>query len=1462
MTDETRHPGDPAPAPPRRRRSRVRRVVGGLVILAVALSAAGLVLLQTSWFKYELRDLIASGAGRFLNGRLVIGRVSGNLLSGITLHDVSLILDGQPAIVIPEVAVRYRLAGLVSAGRIVDEVDVDRPVIHLRDTAAGWNLAHLMKPRPPAKPGGGPRYGIQHILIRGGQLIITPPPGPGGRLVWPRRLTDLAADVAIDAVPGRVTFEIRRLSMRAAQPALDPITLSGRIALEPEQVSFGRIDARLAGSRFRIDGAVPRHGGGQPVDLHLSADPADLPALAHLVPALQGVPLSPAVTLSATGPLDRLAIDLDFQSRAGRIRARLVADARSPVRTATGDVRLDRVDLAPLLKRPAVRSDITATVHVAARLPAAGDPSATYTMQAPAVTVVGYRAAAMTAKGRVDRHGVRLNADGRAYGGRVTAIGTLTWPLRQGHRRVTFDLQGRAAGVDLSRLPSHVGVRKLDSSLNFDYSLTGEWPRLGATFALQTSTALGATIAGGDTGRFSLAGPALAYAAAGRVAHLDLQRIGRAFDLTALSADRYSTDLTGRFDLHVTGTRLREMTLEATGQLDRSRAFDGTAGDATLAAHLAGARLVVTAAGAFDRLDLAQVLNDPQRTGRLGGRLDGTVTFADVTAPLTVDNVSWNGRVDFVRSTIQGLTIDRASVDGRYRRRVAVVRRLTVEDPLLDGQASGRLDLGSAGASRLSFQVRRVDLGRAGALVGRPLSGQASASGDVTGNGRLLRLTGTLDGAPVADGRGGVKHLEARVDASLADLDVQKLRATAEVTAQDLTAADAIVARTATARLGYANRTIDFVTSLTSPAAGLDATGTWHLEDGRSTVRLSRLALQSGGLAWRLAPGSRPVLVFGGGPVSVSDVRLQGHGHELTAAGTLGEPGQGLDVHLREFDLRELDALLPRAPHLTGLADAQMTLTGTLEAPHVTGKLAVAQGGYGSIRDVTLAATGQYEAGRVVGLALRLEQPGGAWLTVDGGLPASLLAGSLAGSPGPAGALDLAVRTSPISLALLQGFTTAVSDVSGTFQAELQITGTPAQPAAHGYIDVHQGAMTVAAAGVRYTGLETRIALLGDRVHVDRLTILDPHRHTLQISGDVAVQAGRIHGVRADVRADRFEVLDSALAHAVVSSDVRLTGDLLHPRLDGTVSLDRAKLDADRLLDLMSRGTTEAQPVIPVGPARMGPPAPEPSAFVGLAMDLTIHVPDDLAVSGADLTRSSAPIGVGSLSLVLGGTVRLLKDPGGAVRLAGVMNTVSGAYGFQGRRFDIQRGGQIQFQGLQPIDPTLDISARRDISGVQTQVNVQGTLRRPRLVLTSTPPLDEADILALIVFNQPLNQLGEQQQSSLVSRAGAIAAGALTSSLAQSIGRALDLDVLEVQPAPSTGATAALTIGQQIGSRLFLKVQQSIGRESATQFTIDYLLTGFMRLQSSIAQGSLVSNPTLVSQTQRGGIDLIFFFSY
>src|SRR5688572_10518582 len=215
-------------------------------------------------------------------------------------------------------------------------------------------------------------------------------------------------------------------------------------------------------------------------------------------------------------------------------------------------------------------------------------------------------------------------------------------------------------------------------------------------------------------------------------------------------------------------------------------------------------------------------------------------------------------------------------------------------------------------------------------------------------------------------------------------------------------------------------------------------------------------------------------------------------------------------------------------------------------------------------------------------------------------------------------------------------------------------------------------------------------------------------------------------------------------------------------------------------------------------------------------VDLRVLVPNNLVVRGSDIRPSGpASVSVGDINVTVGGDVRMRKAPGATTAITGVVNTVRGTYDFQGRRFEVERDGVIRFLGTEDINPLIDISATRDISGVVARVHIRGTLREPTLTLTSDPPLDEADILSLVIFNRPINQIGNEERGFLTDVAANYAAGIFTEQLSQSLGRALDLDFFEIQTTTAAGeVTPPITVGQQFGDRTFMRFSQQFGSEA------------------------------------------------
>src|SRR5215831_6156878 len=145
-----------------------------------------------------------------------------------------------------------------------------------------------------------------------------------------------------------------------------------------------------------------------------------------------------------------------------------------------------------------------------------------------------------------------------------------------------------------------------------------------------------------------------------------------------------------------------------------------------------------------------------------------------------------------------------------------------------------------------------------------------------------------------------------------------------------------------------------------------------------------------------------------------------------------------------------------------------------------------------------------------------------------------------------------------------------------------------------------------------------------------------------------------------------------------------------------------------------------------------------------LALNIHFVAPDDFVVRGNDLRPGPTAARIGNINMTVGADLRIHKNPNAPITIRGTINTVRGFYEFQGRRFTVRRDGMLRFDGLPDINPSIDVSADRLIpsTGVTATVRVTGTARTPRLALSSDPPLDESDILSLIVFNQNVNELG------------------------------------------------------------------------------------------------------------------------
>jgi translocation and assembly module TamB len=238
--------------------------------------------------------------------------------------------------------------------------------------------------------------------------------------------------------------------------------------------------------------------------------------------------------------------------------------------------------------------------------------------------------------------------------------------------------------------------------------------------------------------------------------------------------------------------------------------------------------------------------------------------------------------------------------------------------------------------------------------------------------------------------------------------------------------------------------------------------------------------------------------------------------------------------------------------------------------------------------------------------------------------------------------------------------------------------------------------------------------------------------------------------------------------------------------------------------------------------------------------------------------------GMGDLNAVFGGDLAIRKAPHEKLALSGTLQTVRGSYAYQGRRFTIERDGTIRFAGDSSLDPLLSISATRTISGVLVRAALGGQASAPELELTSTPSLEESDILSLLLFNQPVNELAVGQRDELALQAATLASGFVVSPAVSAVGQALGLDFLELEPVGALGSTSfRLSAGREIWKGLFLTYAREFGAEPYNEVLADYELTRYLRLRGNASDVSSVrSRSSLFRRIERAGLDLIFVFSF
>ncbi len=422
------------------------------------------------------------------------------------------------------------------------------------------------------------------------------------------------------------------------------------------------------------------------------------------------------------------------------------------------------------------------------------------------------------------------------------------------------------------------------------------------------------------------------------------------------------------------------------------------------------------------------------------------------------------------------------------------------------------------------------------------------------------------------------------------------------------------------------------------------------------------------------------------------------------------------------------------------------------------------------------------------------------------------------------GALDGYVRYDGPIAPVAAYMPPALQTLEGQLAADFTISGSTADPALSGQAKVTDGAYTELHTGLSIIGLHTEATASygaagssfqfsggargadqsgGDTITLQGdMTLANDPRLELQVSfGNAELSAHPVSLVRASGTVNIAGPLDALRASGEIQI-AELSAEIVTPENTGLVPIEVVSHRAEDIYSTAS-GRQATQTAVD--------------------MDLEIDADDRIFIRGRGLESEWSA------------NITIVTEKQTALIL-GRMKLRRGWLDFSGRRFNLTRG-EITFDRLSPNNPLVDIRAEYETSdGVTAIIAVTGRADEPNITLTANPPSSSNDIMALILFGKPADQLSAleslQAAQALASLGGIGPFGG--AGFAGSLRRSTGLDLLNFDLDPEKGG-GSLTVGKYVADGLFVTATQDAQGDNGS-VRVQYEITDSITVETEVKQ--------------------------
>jgi translocation and assembly module TamB len=428
------------------------------------------------------------------------------------------------------------------------------------------------------------------------------------------------------------------------------------------------------------------------------------------------------------------------------------------------------------------------------------------------------------------------------------------------------------------------------------------------------------------------------------------------------------------------------------------------------------------------------------------------------------------------------------------------------------------------------------------------------------------------------------------------------------------------------------------------------------------------------------------------------------------------------------------------------------------------------------------------------------------------------------------GEMNLRVQSSGLSIAFLNAFSgDAAQSIAGIIAVDVTAQGPMNKPVLRGTFQLQDGGLAIKPLGVQIASINADGKFDGQTVSLRQISARAKDGR-LNGSGILSLKDYSPEDFKVSFTLSRWPAIETQRYRATVAGNIEVQGPLRKPSLKGQIEVLNAELRPD--LAFLGRGKrplTRDETIIIV---RGEEPDQAQTQENKTARPAENELLRDARVDLSVVVPNQAWIRHPEANVELSGKIRAVKEAGKEITLVGTIRVVRGWIGFQGRRFNLSRG-EVEFRGDETLNPALDIVAQYRLPQYQVEVIVTGTADKPVLTLRSQPALEQADILALLIFGKPVSSLNRNEQDTLQQSAAEMAGGLAAAKVAGAVSEALGLDRLGLDLGEIDAGGGQIGFGRYIGERTYVSISQKLSGETAQEVSIEYQIGPDWKITSS-----------------------------